>query len=174
MIFWLQPLMYLRETKPIIIMKKTIYYLFAVALSSAVLMSCGDDEDPEPETVIETVDSSQPMGETSTTKMGVLVEENDTGTKGTAKIIKDADGIYFLELGSDFETNLGTGTVSVFLAKSAVFKTGMPDGSQMAVGTIAKNGLTYFKLSSAPDAAFTHVILWCSTAGIPFGNAELK
>ena len=35
-------------------------------------------------------------------------------------------------------------------------------------------GETFIKLGSAIPANFTHVILWCGTASIPFGNARLN
>jgi hypothetical protein len=32
----------------------------------------------------------------------------------------------------------------------------------------------YIRLAAAIPANFTHVILWCGTASIPFGNARLN
>ena len=82
----------------------------------------------------------------------------------------------WVKLGSDFKTELGTGTATLYLSTSATYKaspgTGNPD--LKLVGIVSKNGEQYFKLGAAPDAKFSYVIVWCGSASIPFGNAMLK
>lgn len=156
-------------------MKKVSIYLIAALSSLSLFTSCSDD-DAETITVTETVtvDSSVPTGTTTVSRSGNFVAESGAPTTGSASIITDADGEYFVTLSDDFATNQATGTVSIFLAQSATFSDDPSLGLQKAVGAINKDGAAYFKLADAPAAAYTHVILWCSTAGVPFGNAELK
>ncbi|MFM2392243.1 MAG: hypothetical protein RLZZ546_220 [Bacteroidota bacterium] len=148
------------------------FFLFASLLAFATLSFQSCTKDP-----IETiVDSSLPIGAFTSARSGSIVAQSDTGSKGTATLGQDTKGTYFLKLGSDFQTVLATGTVSLYLSTSAMFKADPGKGNPdlKLVGIIAKNGETYFKLSSAPDSKFTHMILWCGTAGVPFGNANLK
>lgn len=148
---------------------KTFFLLF-LSIGLVTFISCSKD----PVEVI--VDSSQPQGAVTSIRTGNIVEQNGTKSKGEISLIKDAQGVEFLRFSTDFKTELATGTVSVYLSTSEVFKsspsTGNPD--LRLVGTIAKNGALFFKMDPIVQAKFSHVILWCGTAGIPFGYAELK
>lgn len=155
---------------------RKLSYLATIGLVSALALtvtSC-DDEDPEPATV--TVDSSQPSGALTVVDLETeFTPESGKPTTGSASIVTDANGDYFVRLDEDFSTDFGTGTVSIFLAKSAEFQTtGDGVGSQRVVGFVNSGGETFFKLEGAPAAAYTHVILWCGTVGIPFGNAQVQ
>jgi len=122
------------------------------------------------------IDSSLPQGAFTAAKSGTFTEQNGTGSKGAAQIGTDADGTYFLKLGSDFSTTLATGTVTVFLSTSEVYTADPGNGNPnlQLIGVVGKNGEMYFKLSAAPAAKFTHAILWCASASIPFGYAPLN
>ena len=149
-------------------MKKTLFMIFAIAF--VALTSCKKDT----ETV--TVDSSQPSGTFTVSKTGTLVAQNSTPTAGTVQTGVDASGTSFLKLGTNFTTALGTGTVSVYLSTSSTFRaspgTGNPD--LQLVGIVKANGEAFYKLTAAPASKFTHVIMWCGSANIPFGNAPLN
>ena len=73
-------------------------------------------------------------------------------------------------------TELGTGTATVYLSTSATYKADPGKGNPdlKLLGIVAKNGEQYFKLSAAPESKFTHVIIWCGSASIPFGNTPLN
>jgi hypothetical protein len=148
-------------------MKKGFFFSMLFAL--AAFTSCTKTEEV-------TVDSTQPVGAFTAKTTGALTAQNGTPTKGTASIGTDTKSTYFVKLGSDFTTELGTGTATLYLSTSATYKaspgTGNPD--LKLVGVIAKNGEQNFKLTAAPDAKFTYVIVWCGSAAIPFGNAQLK
>ena len=148
---------------------KTSLFL-ALAFSIVTIFSCSKD----PVEVV--IDSSLPQGTLTASKSGSIVEQSDTKSKGTVSLGKDSKGVEFLKFGSDFMTVLATGTVSVYLSTSPVFTaspgTGNPD--LRLVGPVAKNGELYFKMDPTVPAKFTHVILWCGTAGVPFGNAKLQ
>lgn len=141
--------------------------LFAIVF---VASSCSDDDDP----VI--IDSSMPNGTTTVLRSGGLTAENSTPTAGTVEIIQDEDNTFFLRFGDNFTTELATGTVSVYFSTSSVFMAdpgnGNPDLS--LVGVVKSNGEQFFKLEGSVSSNFTHVILWCNSASIPFGNAELQ
>lgn len=149
-------------------MKKSLLIIFAIAFVG--FTSCKKDT----EIVIE--DSSQPIGAFTASKTGTLVAQNGTPTAGTVQTGVDAAGSNFLRLGSNFTTELGTGTVSVYLSTSSTFRaspgTGNPD--LQLVGIVKANGMANYKLTSAPAAKFTHVILWCGSANVPFGNAPIQ
>ncbi len=122
------------------------------------------------------VDSSIPNGVFSVERSGSLTAENGTPTAGTVELGQDEDNVGFLRFGSDFTTQLATGTVSVYLSTSAVFTADPGNGNPdlILLGPITGNGEQYLKLNQTVSSSFTHVILWCNTAGIPFGNGPLQ
>jgi Electron transfer DM13 len=152
-------------------MKRSIFHISFLLLAFVLLTtSCSKDE----ETV--TIDSALPNGTFTAARSGSLTAESGTPTAGMVELGTDEDNANFLHFGSNFVTELATGTVSIYLSTSAVFTaspgTGNPD--LKLVGNISKNGEQYHKLSGAVSSNFTHVILWCNTAGVPFGNAKLN
>ncbi|QSE98273.1 DM13 domain-containing protein [Fulvivirga lutea] len=138
---------------------------------SVVFLSCSDDDG---ETV--TIDSSQPTGNLSVQQSGSFVAEGGTNSSGTVDIGIDTQGTQFLRLGSNFETAVGTGTVAVYLSTSAVYTPDPMNGNPnlRLVGSVNENGQAFFKLDPVAEAKFTHVILWCTSVGVQFGNAELN
>lgn len=142
--------------------------LAAVALS---FQACDDDDD---NTTI--IDSSQPQGQFTATKNGTFVEQNATGSKGQAQLGTDSEGVQFLRFGSDFSTTFATGTVTVYLSTSQNFvpNPGAGNPDLRLLGPVTKAGENFFKLSPAADTKFTHVILWCASANVPFGYAPLQ
>ncbi len=148
-------------------MKKGL--LFSLMLALGAMVSC-----TKTETV--TVDSSVPNGTFSAKLSGALMAQNGTPTAGTASVGTDGQNANWVKLGSDFKTELGTGTATLYLSTSATYKaspgTGNPD--LKLVGIISKNGEQYFKMSATPESKFNYVIVWCGSASIPFGNAMLK
>lgn len=156
-------------------MKKGILLLSKVALLSLFILatSCSNDDT---ETIIETVDSSLPNGTLVVSRSGTFVAESGTPTRGTAELGTDNDRVSFIRFTNNFTTELGTGTVGVFLSTSSVYVANPANGNPdlMLIGNVNSNGEKFIRLSAAPDAKYTHVILWCATANIPFGNAELR
>ena len=136
---------------------------------SLIFTSC-DDDDPI------TIDSSQPNGSLTINRMGDFTAQNNTPTAGSAELGTDDDNENFLRFSTDFTTELGTGTVSVYFSTSDTFTADPMNGNPdlMLVGAVQGNGEQFFKLDQAVPSNFTHVILWCNTASIPFGNAALQ
>lgn len=149
-------------------MKNLIFLLF---LSIVTLMvSCNDDNNT---TVI---DSSKPSGKFTIQREGTFTAQNGTPTTGMAEIGIDEKGEQFVHFDSDFKTELVTGTVTVYLSKGQTLKldpaNGNPDAR--AIGIVSQNGENYFKVENLVSADFTHVIIWCGSASIPFGYAPLQ
>ncbi|UII34155.1 DM13 domain-containing protein [Fulvivirga ulvae] len=142
-----------------------------VIMSLAVFMACGDDDTEE---VL--IDTSMPQGAFTATTDGTFVEQNDTGSTGTAELGTDENGTQFLRFGSDFSTTLATGTVTVYLSTSSEYKADPGSGNPdlRLIGPVSSTGENFFKLEPAAASKFTHVILWCGSANIPFGYAELN
>jgi hypothetical protein len=149
-------------------MKKVLFATAVVAMS--VLAACSKKGD----TV--TIDSSKPDGAFTAAKTGTLTPQNGTPTMGTVELGTDSKGSPFLRFAPNFTTQLATGTVSIYFSTSMNFvaNPGAGNPDLKLVGPVAKNGETFFKLGAAIPTNFTHVILWCGTASIPFGNAKLN
>lgn len=151
-------------------MKQSIFssamFFFAILFMT---VGCTDD-DPI------TIDSSQPNGSITVERSGAFTAESNTPTTGTAELGTDEDGTNFLSFTSDFKTELATGTVSIYFSTSSVFTADPGNGNPdlKLVGSVKSNGAQSIKLDAAIPSSFTHVILWCNTAGVPFGNAELN
>jgi len=146
--------------------------LFSLFLLSALIVACGDDDTTE--TIV--VDPTLPQGTFAVSRAGNFVEQNGTGSAGLAELGTDSDGVQFLRFGSDFTTNLGTGTVTVYFSTSMDFVTDPANGNPdlRLVGPVQTAGESFFRLDPNVSANFTHVILWCGSANIPFGYAELN
>ncbi|MCC6461203.1 MAG: DM13 domain-containing protein [Saprospiraceae bacterium] len=146
-----------------------LFSLFILAGSAAFFTACSKETE-----VI--VDSSQPQGTFSVAKSGTFVEQNATGSKGTTQLGTDGKGAQFLKFGSDFGTSFATGTVTVYLSTSMTFTPDPANGNPALrlVGPVNKAGENYFLLDPVADTKFTHVILWCASANVPFGYARLQ
>ncbi len=145
----------------------SIFSVFAL-----VLVGCSDDGGTE--TI--TIDTGLPIGNFEVDRQGDLVAESGTPTQGTVQLGVDSEGTDFLRFSDDFTTELGTGTVGIFLSTSSVYTADPANGNPdlKLIGNVSSNGEMFIKLDGEPQAKFTHVILWCASANIPFGNAELK
>lgn len=144
---------------------------FLAVLPLCFLFSC---EEENTETVM--IDSSQPSGTFTVQRSGAFVEQNGTGTMGTAELGIDADGEQFIRFGQNFQTNLGTGTVTIFLSTSEEFMADPGNGNPnlRLIGNVSMNGETFYRIIPSAEGRYTHIILWCASASIPFGYAPLQ
>ena len=153
-------------------MKLKVLFFALLSLSSVAFFSaCTKDKE-----VIVEVDSSKPQGTFTATKSGAFVEQNATGSKGTAQLGTDSKGAQFLKFGSDFSSSFATGTVTVYLSTSMTFtpEPGSGNPNLRLIGPVKKAGENYFLLDPVAEAKFTHVLLWCASANVPFGYAPLQ
>ncbi|MFM9950988.1 MAG: DM13 domain-containing protein [Saprospiraceae bacterium] len=151
-------------------MKFQILFFAILTLTSAMVFTSCEKE------VEVIVDPNLPQGAFTVAKSGAFVEQNGTGSKGAAQLGTDEDGVQFLKFGGDFNTNFATGTVSVYLSTSMTFTPDPANGNPelRLVGPVSKAGENYFRLAPAAATKFTHVILWCGSANVPFGYARLQ
>lgn len=148
---------------------KKIFVLFYVAFLG--LVSCSDDPEPI------TIDPTKPTGALNVLRSGNFMDLNGAGSTGVASLGTDTQGKEFLQFNQAFTTALATGTVTVFLSTSDTFMADPGNGNPdlLALGPVRMAGENFFAIpSGASTAKYTHVILWCGSVGIPFGNAELQ
>ena len=149
-------------------MKKAIILFYVAFLG---LVSCSEDKDP----VI--IDSSKPTGALSILRSGSFIDQNGAGSTGTAALGTDSQGKEFLQFNQAFNTALATGTVTVFLSTSATFMADPGNGNPtlLPLGPVRTAGENFFPIPTGEATSkFSHVILWCGSVGVPFGNAELQ
>jgi hypothetical protein len=106
-------------------------------------------------------------------KTGTLTAQSSTNTKGMVSLVKDKDGKHFIQLSDSFTTKFSTGTVTVYLATSQTLSLSTA-GSFQLVSIVGKPGEQFFNLPGLPDSKFTHAIIWCGAAAIPFGFSPLN
>lgn len=148
--------------------------LFPLAILAMVFTGCSDDDDAAPETV--TVDTSMPSGAFTVTRSGTFVDENNAGSVGTAELGTDAQGTQFLRFSSNFTSQFATGTITVYLSETQAiaFDPGNGNPTLQIVGPVTSGGEKFFRINPAAGNSLDHVILWCGSAGIPFGYAPLN
>lgn len=166
-----------KEWKNIVKLNQIKIYMKTIivcAFSLLMLASCKKETETITETV--TVDSSMPRGAFIVSKSGGLVEQNGTGTMGTVQLGSDEDGVQFLKLTNGFTSNFGTGTIVVYMSTTMNYVADPGNGNPdlKLIGNVTSGGDRYFKIAPSADAQFDHVILWCASAGIPFGYAALN
>ncbi|AMQ57450.1 DM13 domain-containing protein [Algoriphagus sanaruensis] len=148
---------------------KNYLKLASLALLLSFLVSCisedGNPNAPDDKTMV--------MGQLDLIKSGTLTAQSSTNTRGTVSIVKDNAGKYFLRLSENFTTKFSTGTVTVYLATSQTLNLNSSSTFQL-VSIVGKPGEQFFALPGLPDSKFTHAIIWCGAAAIPFGFAPLN
>lgn len=140
--------------------------LLWVALLAIILWSSCKEETTTPTPTA----TDQPVGAFTATRSGSLTPQSGTPTKGTVQVGMDSKNTVFLKLGSDFKSDFHTGTVTLYMSKGATYSA----STIQLVNTVNKDGEQYFKMAGLPGSEFTHLIVWCGSAKIPFGNAEVK
>lgn len=148
---------------------KKVFILFCIAFLG--LVSCADDNDPV------TIDPTKPTGTLNVVRSGSFIDQNSAGSMGTAALGLDTGGKEFLQFSSNFNTALATGTVTVYLSTSATFMADPGNGNPnlLILGPVRMAGENFFAIpTGASTAKYTHVLLWCGSVGIPFGNAPLQ
>lgn len=148
---------------------KKLFILFYLAFMGFV--SCTGDSDPV------TIDPTRPTGALSVTRTGAFVDQNNAGSTGSASLGVDTGGKEFLAFSPNFNTALATGTVTVYLSTSAAFTPDPANGNPnlLVLGPVRAAGENFFAIPSGSSTGkYTHVILWCGSVGVPFGNARLQ
>jgi hypothetical protein len=144
-------------------MKKHLFFLLLTTIIGFI--ACKKEEATTPAAT-----TDQPVGAFTATRTGSLVAQNGTPTAGTVQLGTDTKSTVFLKLNSNYKSDYHSGAVTLYLSKGATYKT---ETVQLISG-VSKDGEQYFKVTPSVGNEFTHLIVWCSAAKIPFGNAELK
>ncbi|PZV87206.1 hypothetical protein CLV31_10178 [Algoriphagus aquaeductus] len=149
-------------------MKKLIQFypiLFALLMGFAGCDNMGEEMPMNASTEIE--------GPLEVLKRGTLSNQSGAGTRGTMELLKGPTNKYYIGLSENFTTKFSTGTVTVYLSTSASLRLN-ESGSFMLLGLANRPGVHFFELPGSLDPKFTHGIIWCGAAGIPFGNTLLE
>ncbi|WP_296698858.1 hypothetical protein [Algoriphagus sp.] len=147
---------------------KIFLSLVVIALFSSCDSGSMRDSDP-----MMPVDEVEVIGPVSVIKTGSLTPQSSTNTKGMIQVVSNEEGKFFIRLTDDFTTKFSTGTVTVYLSTSENLRLSN-SGSFQLISIVGKPGEHFFPLGAAPDAKFTHGIIWCGAAAIPFGFAPLN
>lgn len=147
---------------------KLSFSLLVVFLISSCDSSTMEDADK-----MKPVDKVEVTGPISVIKTGTLTAQSSTNTLGMVQIVTNTEGKYFVRLTENFTTKFSTGTVTVYLSTSDRLQLNS-SGTFQLVSIVGKAGEHFFPLAAAPDAKFTHGIIWCGAAAIPFGFAPLN
>lgn len=150
--------------------------LFVLALFCFALTMTTTSCDNDAETIETIIDTALPVGDLTVNRSGSIVAQNDTNSQGMVSYGVDDEGTFFVRLGDDFQTVLATGTVTVYLSTSDTFTADPANGNPdlKLIGAAQRNGEHFYKLDGAVGDNFTHLILWCASANVPFGFAALN
>ena len=124
-------------------------------------------ETPDP------ANSGQPTGMFLSARSGVFQKQNGYNAEGTAQIGVDEANSQWLRLAPDFNASLSTGAVTLYLSKNQNLSLGTSDTFRR-LDLVKTAGEHYYKLDPTVGSEFKFAILWCASAGVQFGNAELK
>lgn len=146
---------------------KKLMKIYAMLLSIFLITACENSSDELPmDTDVEVAGTLEVL------KSGTLSNQSGAGTRGTMRLVKDGTNKHYIELSDNFTTKFSTGTVTVYLSTSSALRLN-ESGSFLLLGLANKPGSHFFELVGNPDPKFTHGIIWCGAAAIPFGNAKM-
>ncbi|SFT37373.1 hypothetical protein SAMN04489724_0467 [Algoriphagus locisalis] len=152
---------------------KTFTKLLFSLVTSIVLLGCDSGSMNDADQMMRPADAVEVDGPITVLRTGSLLAQSGTSTKGMVQLVEAKDGKLFLRLTEDFTSKFTTGTVTVYLSTSNRLKLAESDSFQL-VSIVGKSGEHFFSLTGPPSSKFTHGIIWCGAAAIPFGFAELK
>ncbi|MFN0034928.1 MAG: DM13 domain-containing protein [Saprospiraceae bacterium] len=144
-------------------LSKTVFP-FLLLLSFA---ACQKETAPDP------VNPTLPSGAFTENLAGVFQHQNGYNAEGTAQLGTDDANTQWLRLAHDFKASLSTGAVTVYLSKNQNLALNSAD-SFLRVSLVTTPGEHFYKISPAVGDDFKFAILWCASASVQFGNAELK
>ena len=145
---------------------KTVFpFLLLLALAA-----CQKETAPDP---VNPTDPTMPSGTFKANRTGVFQEQNGYNAEGTAQIGTDDASVQWLRFAPDFKASLSTGAVTVYLSKNQNLALNSAT-SFLRVNLVTTPGEHFYKIDPAVGNDFKFAILWCASASVQFGNAELK
>ncbi len=151
-------------------MKTTIKNFLLAAVAVLAFSACDESEDVNPNQL---PDTGADVANFDVLRGGELTAQSSTNTRGMVQIVRDDAGDYFVRLTEDFTTKFSTGTVTVYLSNSSSLNLDQASSFQL-VSVVNEAGEHFFELAGEPDSEFTHGIIWCGAAAIPFGFTLLE
>jgi len=140
--------------------------------------ACGSDGDNQ-----NSNNNTNNAGNITTLKSGSLVADGAGGAPdatGQISLGRDSVGTHFIVLGTDFKQEMGPGDTQLILARTSDNVQAQRDADassvSAAIATISNgfSGAATFEVPDGVDAtAFDFIIVWCPTAGVNFGAAQL-
>jgi hypothetical protein len=118
-------------------------------------------------------ESMMPVGTFSAARSGDFQKQNGYNAEGTAEIGTDEAGEQWFHLAPNFNASLSTGAVTVYLSTGQNLALGT-EGSFRKIDLVMVPGEHFYRVSPALGTEFKFAILWCASAGVQFGNAEMK
>lgn len=143
--------------------------IIAPFLFLLVFSNCKKEEAATPDPV----NSGSPNGLFSSIRSGTFQKQNGYNAEGTAQLGSDEANVQWLRLGPDFNASLSTGAVTVYLSKNQNLSLNTSDTFRR-LDLVKTAGEHFYKLDPAVGSEFKFAILWCASASVQFGNAELK
>ena len=125
------------------------------------------------DTALNPGNAEMPAGLFSTVRSGVFQKQNGYNAEGTAQLGSDESNTQWLRLAPDFNTSLSTGAVTVYISQNQNLALNAAN-SFRRLDLVTIPGEHFYKIDPAVGNEFKFAILWCASAGVQFGNAELK
>ncbi len=147
--------------------------VFPFLLILAFVSCQKEDEITNPGDVENPGDSMMPTGVFNAVRSGIFQAQNGYNAEGMAQLGNDDANIKWLRLAPDFNASLSTGAVTLYLSKNKNLSLNST-GSFLRVELVTRPGEHFYKIDPPVGDDFKFAILWCASAGVQFGNAELK
>lgn len=156
-------------------MKLSFNFIIALLFTifSSACNSSGDEVPKNPEVTSRTSEMVKVTGIVEVLNTGTFTSQNGSNTMGMIDLVSDESGSFFIKLGSDFTSSFHTGTVTIYLSTSKNLTLSEKSSFQL-VALVNEPGEHFLKLENFPNTKFSHGILWCGAAAIPFGFAEFQ
>jgi hypothetical protein len=139
-------------------------------------LSLGACQQETPEPAASTTPTTPPAGTLTVVRKGIVQPQGGVPSSGTVDLVRDTAGKEFLRFNADFMTDFHTGSLTIYLAKSAELirvQRGRGAENVLSVGVITQSGAQVLAVPAA-SAGFSHVVLHCEPAQYNFGAAALQ
>lgn len=149
-------------------MKRVVPLLLALSLSACNKPAL---DPPRPETA-----PTDPSAVYTVLRTGTMQPQGGVPSGGTLALERDAAGAEFVRFDANFVTDFHTGSLGVYLAKSAENvrnQRAAASTNVLRVGTITQGGAQRLAVSGSATG-YSHVIIHCEAAQYNFGAAALQ
>lgn len=151
--------------------KRVMQRLMFVLVMMIGVLSCKSD-DP----ITMASNSTTPPPSRTILKTGVFTGQNGYATSGGVDVVRDSSGAEFVVTKSDFRVSGGAGTITAWLTDATGAGNLNSSSVKLQVGTINSGfaGVYAFPVQGAMASSYSHIVMFCQSARINFGNAPLQ